>query len=84
MHARGEVAPGEDLLMKSTIGSRFEARIVGTTTLGGRAAVLPRISGRAWIYSLTQLGVDPSDPYQLGYTLSDTWGDGMVHTIPGA
>ena len=89
MQARGEAGPGEDLLMKSTIGSRFEARIVGTTTVGTttagkRTAVLPRISGRAWIYGLYQLGVDPSDPYQLGYTLSDTWGDGMTHEIPGA
>jgi proline racemase len=45
--------------------------IIGATTLGGRPAVLPRISGRAWIYGLYQLGVDPSDPYPLGYALSE-------------
>jgi proline racemase len=72
MHARGEIAPGETLTMRSVIDSEFQATITGLTTLGGRAAVLPRISGRAWIYGLFQLGVDPRDPYPLGYVLPDT------------
>lgn len=84
MHAREEVGLGENLIMKSTINSRFDAEIVGTTTVGDRPAILPRISGRAWIYGVHQLGVDPTDPYPLGYTMSDTWGDGMEHIIPGA
>ncbi len=74
MHARGEIEVGEKVTQLSTIDSRFDAEIIGTTTVGNRPAVLPRISGRAWIYGLYQLGVDPSDPYPLGYTLSDTWG----------
>lgn len=78
MHARGELGIGQMVTQRSTIGSRFDAEIIDTTTLGNRAAVLPRISGRAWIYGLYQLGVDPSDPYPLGYTLSDTWGPGIA------
>lgn len=78
MHARGEIAAGERVTQISTIGSRFEAEIIETTTVGNRAAVIPRISGRAWIYGLYQLGVDPSDPYPQGYTLSDTWGPGIA------
>ncbi len=78
MHARGELAVGERVTQLSTIGSRFEAEILETTTVGNRAAVIPRISGRAWIYGLYQLGVDPSDPYPQGYTMSDTWGPGIV------
>jgi proline racemase len=78
MHARGELAEGERVTQLSTIGSRFEAEILETTTVGNRPAVIPRISGRAWIYGLYQLGVDPSDPYPLGYTMSDTWGPGIA------
>lgn len=78
MHARGELAVGERVTQFSTIGSRFEAEILETTTVGNRAAVIPRISGRAWIYGLYQLGVDPSDPYPQGYTVSDTWGPGIA------
>lgn len=74
LHARGEVAAGRSATFLSTIDSRFEGEVLRTTTVGGRPAVIPRISGRAWIYGLYQLGVDPTDPYPLGYTLADTWG----------
>ena len=76
MHARGEIAVGETLTMRSVIDSEFRATLTGATMLGGRPAVLPRISGRAWIHGLYQLGVDPSDPYPLGYTVADAWGPG--------
>ena len=82
MNARGELLPGDAAVMKSTIGSRFDARIVGVTKVGQRDAILPNITGRAWIYSVGQYGVDPSDPFQQGFTLSDTWGDGIEHIIP--
>ena len=74
MHARGEIGVGETVLMRSVIDSEFRATVAGTATLGGREAVLPRISGRAWIHGIYQLGVDPSDPYPLGFTLPDLWG----------
>ncbi len=35
----------------------------------------PVISGRGWIHGIHQIGVDPTDPYPQGYTVSDTWGD---------
>ena len=36
-------------------------------------AITPIISGRAWIVGTKQLMVDPADPFQAGYRLSDTW-----------
>ncbi len=74
MHARGEVAVGERLRARSIIDSEFQVVIAATSTVGGRPAVLPRVSGRAWIYGVHQCGVDPTDPYPLGFTLSDLWG----------
>jgi proline racemase len=76
MHARGEIAVGETLTMRSVIDSEFQATITGATMLGEHPAVLSRIAGRAWIYGLYQLGLDPSDPYPLGYTVADAWGPG--------
>ncbi len=73
LHARAELAVGEPYLSTSLIGTRFHARIVSTTTVGGRPAVVPRVSGRAWITGVHQYGLDPSDPFPHGYTLSDTW-----------
>lgn len=74
MHAKGLVETGAGPTFRSVIDSRFEAEIAGTTMLGDRPAILPRISGRAWIYGIEQLGLDPSDPYPAGFRLTDTWG----------
>lgn len=74
LHARGEIDAGRKAAFLSTIDSRFEGEVLRTVPVGGRPGIVPRISGRAWIYGLYQLGVDPSDPYPLGYTLADTWG----------
>ena len=80
LHARGEVAVGEALRSRSIIDSEFTARIIGTTAVAGRPAVLPQIGGRGWIYGVHQIGVDPTDPYPLGFTLSDMWGPDVYVT----
>ncbi|MGI3782107.1 MAG: proline racemase family protein, partial [Janthinobacterium lividum] len=74
LHARGLVAPGENFVHTSIIGSRFDSRIESLTTVGGVPAVVPSVAGQAWITQLCQVGVDPSDPFPSGYVLADTWG----------
>ncbi|PRZ55831.1 proline racemase [Paraburkholderia fungorum] len=73
MHAKGEIEVGELFVHESIIGSTFESRIVGTTTLGSRPAVVPSVAGQAWITYTAQVGMDPTDRFQNGFTLSDTW-----------
>ncbi len=82
MHARGELGIGVPVSMYSLIDSRFDCEIVGTTQVGEYAAIIPRISGRAWVYSLEQYGRDPSDPYPDGYVLADTWGPDVLKIKP--
>lgn len=74
LRARGRMAVGSRLTARSIIGSTFSGRIVGDTDLGGQAAILPEISGRAWITGTHQHMLDPADPWPQGYKLSDTWG----------
>lgn len=74
MHARDQVAVGEDFVHTSIIGSRFDSRIESLTAVGGVPAVVPSVAGQAWITQLCQVGVDPSDPFPEGYALADTWG----------
>ena len=74
LHARGQMRSGETLTATSLIGSSFTGRILGETDVGGRKAILPEISGRAWITGLHQHMLDPSDPWPEGYRLADTWG----------
>ena len=74
MLERGEISVGDLVSSKSIIDGEFLASIIEVTTCGDRPAIKPKISGRGWIYGRHFLGVHPSDPYPLGYTLSDTWG----------
>jgi proline racemase len=74
LHARGSMRAGDTMTHASAIGSTFDGRIVEETAVGGRPAIVPAIRGSAWITGVTQLLVDPDDPYPEGYILSDTWG----------
>jgi len=75
MHARNEIAVGHPVTAHSIIDSTFRVEIVGTTEIAGRAAILPRVEGRGWIHGIHQIGLDPTDPYPLGFKVSDCWGD---------
>jgi proline racemase len=69
LHARGLVAVDEEVVNESFIGSRFGARILRETTVGGRAAILPSITGRAWVTGTAQYLLDPTDPFPAGFRL---------------
>jgi proline racemase len=73
LHARGLMRRGDAMTHASVLGTTFDGRIVAETTVGGRPAVVPAIRGSAWITAITQVLVDPSDPFPEGYLLTDTW-----------
>lgn len=73
-HARGRVRPGDVVTSRSIIGGEFVTEFVAETTVGPYPATQNRVSGQAWIYGISQIGLDPSDPFPHGFTLSDTWG----------
>ena len=73
-HARGLARPGDVVISRSTIGGEFVTEFVEETTVGPYKATRNRVSGQAWIYGISQIGLDPSDPFPSGFTLSDTWG----------
>ena len=76
MHARGQIGIGETFVGRSIIDSEFVCHIESTTEIGGQPAIHPIISGRAWVTKVSQLMLDPDDPWQGGYRLSDTWPNG--------
>jgi proline racemase len=70
LHARGELALGSDFVNESILGTSFTGRIVEETSLSdGRAAVVPTITGRAWITGTAQYVLDPDDPFPSGFLL---------------
>jgi proline racemase len=81
MAARGE--PVDEFVNESVISTRFEGLIVRRTRVGERDAIVPAISGRAWITGFHQLVVDPGDPFPEGFQLPDTWGPGATESLLG-
>ena len=81
--ARGEIEDGAELVNESVISTRFVGRIAGRTRVGGRDAIVPSVSGRAWITGFHQLVVDPADPFPEGFQLPDTWGAGAREALLG-
>ncbi len=73
LHARGILKAGDRFTGISIIDSRFDCRIERVTEIAGRTAIVPSISGRAWITGTHQHMLDPEDPWPGGYRLSDTW-----------
>jgi proline racemase len=74
LHARGLMRAGDAMTHASVLGTTFDGRIVEETTVGDRPAIVPAIRGSAWITGITQVLVDPTDPFPEGYLLPDTWG----------
>jgi trans-L-3-hydroxyproline dehydratase len=75
LHAKGQMKVGERFIARSIIGSQFDCRIEAEASVRGRPAIIPIVSGSAWITGTHQHMLDPTDPYPAGYRLSDTWPD---------
>ena len=73
LYTAGEMQVGDTLTVRSIIDSEFHGRIAGVTHVGDRPAIIPEITGRAWITGTHQHMLDPDDPWPQGYRLSDTW-----------
>ena len=73
LHARGRMRVGDAMTHASVLGTTFDGRIVDETRVGDTPAIVPAIRGSAWITGITQLLLDPSDPFPEGYLLGDTW-----------
>ena len=73
LHARNEMRTGDTYRARSVIGSEFLCGIAAKTNIGNRSAILPTVSGRAWITGTHQHMLDPDDPWPEGYRIADTW-----------
>lgn len=65
--ARGELGLDQDFVNESFIGSRFVGRLIRETEVAGIRAVVPTITGRAWVTGIGQYMLDPSDPFPEGF-----------------
>ena len=69
LYARGELSLNTDFENESFIGTRFIGRLVEQASVGEQPAVVPTITGRAWITGTAQYFLDPADPFPTGFQL---------------
>jgi proline racemase len=73
LHARGALRIGDAFRHEGVLGTVFTGRVVEETTIGDYRAIVPTITGQAWITGFARYVVDPTDPFPTGYTVGDIW-----------
>ena len=74
LHAKGQLRLHQDFVHEGILGTTFTGRLIEATHAGPYAAVVPQLSGQAWITGIAQYLVDPDDPFPNGFTVGDIWG----------
>lgn len=71
-YAKGEITDGQDIIIESILGaaSTFSGRVVGLAHVGSYKAVVPEVSGRAFITGRHEFLIDPQDELGRGFLLS--------------
>ncbi len=73
LHAKGQLAVGDDFRHEGILGTVFTGRVVEEATVGSYRAIVPTITGSAWITGFSSYVLDPTDPFPEGFTVGDIW-----------
>ena len=73
LHAKGQLPLNQDFRHEGILGTVFTGRLLSETTVGDYQAVVPSLTGTAWITGFAQYVVDPEDPFPNGFTIGDIW-----------
>ena len=68
-HRRGEIKKDEAIVIESIIGSRFTGKVIGETIFGPYPAIIPEVTGEAFIVGRNELWINPNDPLKDGFIL---------------
>lgn len=73
LHAKGRLALDEPFVHEGVLGVTFTGRLIEETTVGPYSAVVPVISGQAWITGFNTYVLQHDDPFPEGFTMGDIW-----------
>ena len=74
LFAKGQLGLDQDFNHEGILGTVFTGRLVETVQVGPYTAVVPTITGSAWITGYAKYVLDPDDPFPEGFTVGDIWG----------
>jgi len=69
LFTKGKIKEGETLVIESILGTRFKGKIIDKMELNGIEAVIPEITGSAYITGFNTLVIDDRDPVKHGFIL---------------
>jgi proline racemase len=81
LEAEGSLKLGQEYVHEGILGTTFTGELISYTRVGEYRAVVPTISGRAWITGIANYVLDEKDPFPEGYVLGDIWA-GEAVTMP--
>jgi proline racemase len=68
-HHRGLMPIGASIVSRGLLGLDFRGRIASATRVEGRPAIVPEITGTAYLTGFSQFLFDPEDPLRAGFLL---------------
>ncbi|MCL6478226.1 MAG: proline racemase family protein [Peptococcaceae bacterium] len=69
LYAKGELGMNEVFVHESIIGTTFACRVLEETKVGEFPAVIPEITGQAFVTGMHTFVIDPDDPVTEGFRL---------------
>ena len=73
LHAKGQLPLNQDFHHEGILGTIFTGRLLEETQVGEYPAVLPTLTGQAWITGISNYVIDTDDPFPEGFTIGDIW-----------
>ena len=73
LHARGRLGIAQPFVHEGILGTTWTGRLLRQVRVGEYAAVVPELTGSAWITGMASYVVDPADPFPEGFTVGDLW-----------
>jgi proline racemase len=73
LHAKGQLPLNQDFHHEGILGTIFTGRLLEETRVGEYSAVVPTITGQAWITGISNYMIDDGDPFPEGFTVGDIW-----------
>jgi proline racemase len=71
--AKRQLGLNQDFRHEGILGTVFTGRLLASTQVGPYPAVIPTISGQAWITGFSSYVLDAEDPFPEGFTVGDIW-----------
>lgn len=69
LYAKGQLKLGEEFVYESITGTLFRAVAMSETDVGGYRAIIPQITGNAYLTGISQWILDERDPQEYGFLL---------------